>query len=51
MGQTRFIVAGSLIDGSGGDVRRNVFLAVQDSLIAAIGSATDLPLQCRGGHR
>jgi imidazolonepropionase-like amidohydrolase len=44
MGQTRFIVAGSLIDGSGGDVRRNVLLAVQDSFIAAIGSATDLPL-------
>ncbi|MHB8791049.1 MAG: amidohydrolase family protein [Desulfobulbaceae bacterium] len=44
MGGTRFIVAGSLIDGSGSDVRRNVFLAVQDSIITAIGSAPDLPL-------
>ncbi len=40
---TRFIVAGSLIDGSGGEVRRDVFLAVQDTMITAIGSAADLP--------
>ncbi len=43
MGGTRFIVAGSFIDGSGADVRRNVFLAVKDSIITAIGSAADLP--------
>jgi len=43
MDGTRFIVAGSLIDGSGGAVRRNVFLAVRDGLITAIGSAADLP--------
>ncbi len=43
MGGTRFIVAGSFIDGSGADVRRNVFLAVQDGIITAIGPATDLP--------
>jgi len=43
MGETRFIVAGSLIDGSGGEIRRNVFLAVQDTIITAIGSAADLP--------
>jgi imidazolonepropionase-like amidohydrolase len=43
MGETRFIVAGSLIDGSGADVRRNVFLEVTDTIIIAIGSATDLP--------
>ena len=43
MGGTRFIVAGSLIDGNGGDVRRNVFLAVKDTIITAIGSAADLP--------
>jgi len=43
MGGTRFIVAGSFIDGSGADVCRNVFLAVKDGIITAIGSATDLP--------
>ncbi len=43
MGETRFIVAGSLIDGSGGDVHKNVFLAVKDTIITAIGSAADLP--------
>jgi imidazolonepropionase-like amidohydrolase len=43
MDQTRFIVAGSLVDGSGCDVRRNVFLAVKDTIITAIGSAADLP--------
>lgn len=45
MGGTRFIVAGSLIDGSGGEVRRQVFLAVQDTIITAIGPAADLPRQ------
>jgi imidazolonepropionase-like amidohydrolase len=43
MGGTRFIVAGSFIDGSGAEVRRNVFLAVKDGIISAIGSAADLP--------
>lgn len=43
MGETRYIVAGSLIDGSGGDVRRNVFLAVREGIITAIGSRADLP--------
>lgn len=43
MGGTRFIVAGRFIDGSGADVRRNVFLAVKDGIITAIGSAADLP--------
>ena len=43
MAGPRFIVAGSLIDGSGGEVRRNVFLQVADTMITAIGSATDLP--------
>ena len=43
MGGTRFIVAGSFIDGSGADVRRNVFLAVKDGIITAMGSAADLP--------
>jgi imidazolonepropionase-like amidohydrolase len=43
MGQTRYLVAGNLIDGSGGEVRRQVFLAVRDGIITAIGPAADLP--------
>jgi imidazolonepropionase-like amidohydrolase len=43
MSGIRFILAGSFIDGSGGEVRRNVFLTVQAGIIIAIGSATDLP--------
>ncbi|MDH5297516.1 MAG: amidohydrolase family protein [Desulfobulbaceae bacterium] len=43
MDGTRFIVAGTLIDGSGAEARRNVFLAVKDGMITAIGSAADLP--------
>ena len=43
MGGTRFIVAGKLIDGSGEDVRRNVFLEIKNTIITAIGSAADLP--------
>ncbi|MBU4237304.1 MAG: amidohydrolase family protein [Desulfocapsaceae bacterium] len=43
MGGTRFIVAGRFIDGSGADVRKNVFLAVKNTIITAIGSAVDLP--------
>jgi imidazolonepropionase-like amidohydrolase len=39
----RYIVAGSLIDGSGAGVRRQVFLTVKKGAIAAIGSAADLP--------
>ena len=43
MGGTRFILAGSFIDGSGADMRRKVFLTVKDTIITAIGSAADLP--------
>ena len=43
MGGTRFIVAGRFIDGSGADVRRNVFLAAKDTIITAIDSAANLP--------
>ncbi len=43
MDQIRFVVAGNFIDGSGAEVCRNVFLAVKDSIITAIGPATDLP--------
>ena len=47
MERTRFIVAGSLIDGSGGAVLRHIFLKVQDSIIAAIGPAAGLPANDR----
>lgn len=43
MDGTRFIIAGYFIDGSGTDVRRNVFLAVKNGIITDIGSAADLP--------
>jgi len=43
MGETRLIMAGSFIDGSGAGVRRNIFLTVKDSIITAIGSAAELP--------
>ncbi|MBU1233266.1 MAG: amidohydrolase family protein [Proteobacteria bacterium] len=43
MDGTRIIMAGSFIDGKGADVRKNVFLAVHDGIITAIGSAADLP--------
>ncbi len=42
MDGTRYIVAGGFIDGSGAAVRRNIFLAVKDSLISGIGSAAEL---------
>ena len=43
MNNTRFIVAGSFIDGSGSAVRKNVFLAVKNGIITAIDSAERLP--------
>ena len=43
MGKSRFILAGSLIDGSGAEVRRNVYLEVTDGIIADIGPAAELP--------
>jgi len=41
--QPRYIVAGSLIDGSGRAVRKNVYLEIKDGIIAAIGPAAGLP--------
>ncbi len=41
MGETRYIKAGSFIDGSGADVRKNVLLAVKDTVVTAIGAAAD----------
>ena len=43
MGAIRYIVAGSLIDGTGAAPQRQVFLAVQHGIIAAIGAVADLP--------
>ena len=45
MDGTRFIKAGSLIDGSGADVRKNMFLAVKDGIITAIDSSVHLSRQ------
>jgi imidazolonepropionase-like amidohydrolase len=42
MGGSRIIAAGSFIDGTGADVRRNVFLTVKDGIIVAIDSADRL---------
>jgi len=42
MDGTRFIVAGSFIDGTGAAVCKNVVLTVQDGIITTIGSAQDL---------
>ncbi len=43
MDATRYIVAGRLIDGSGGQVRRRVFLAVSGGIITAIAPLSALP--------
>jgi imidazolonepropionase-like amidohydrolase len=41
--KTRYIVAGSFIDGTGAEVCRNVFLAIKDTIITSIGPAAYLP--------
>jgi len=43
MDRTCYVVAGSFIDGSGAAVLRNIFLAVKDGFITAIGPTADLP--------
>lgn len=43
MGKTRFIIAGSLIDGSGSEIQRNVYLSIQNTFITAIGPLAELP--------
>lgn len=43
MNETRYIVAGRFIDGSGSAVRRGFFLTVTNGIITAIGSTKDLP--------
>ncbi|MDD5760020.1 MAG: amidohydrolase family protein [Desulfobulbaceae bacterium] len=42
MGETRFVVAGAFIDGNGTTARKNVFLAIKDGIITAIGPTTEL---------
>ncbi len=43
MPDTRFIVAGNFIDGSGGGARKRIFFSVTEGRITAIGEAADLP--------
>jgi imidazolonepropionase-like amidohydrolase len=43
MDETRYIIAGHCIDGTGAGSRKNVFLAMNRGLITAIGPAADLP--------
>jgi imidazolonepropionase-like amidohydrolase len=43
MGKTRYILMGRFIDGGSADVRRNMYLAVENGIITAIGSGLDLP--------
>ncbi len=43
MDETRCIVVGGFIDGTGADVRRNIFLTVKGGIITAIGSVEDIP--------
>lgn len=43
MNEPRFILAGSVIDGSSTGVSKNIYLKVKDGCIADIGSIADLP--------
>ena len=43
--RTRYILAGSCIDGSGAPARKDVMLTVQDGIITAISGRTDLSQQ------
>ena len=43
MGERQYIVVGSLIDGSGGGIRRNAVLVVADGSIVAIEPVSKLP--------
>ena len=40
--QKRFILAGNFIDGTGADVRRNIFLEVKEGIITGIGPAEEM---------
>ena len=43
MDATRFIIAGGLIDGRSAVARKNVYLAVKDGRITAMGRRDELP--------
>lgn len=43
MDETRYIVAGSFIDGSSTVVNKNIFIAVKEGIITAVGPLADLP--------
>jgi imidazolonepropionase-like amidohydrolase len=43
MNATRFILAGGLLDGGSAAARKNVYLAVRDGRIAAMGEQDELP--------
>ena len=43
MDATRFIIAGGLLDGVSAAARKNVYLAVRDGRIAAMGEQDELP--------
>ncbi len=43
MAKTRFILAGRMIDGCGGEARRGIWLTVTDGIISAIESVGELP--------
>lgn len=43
MAEERYILAGGLIDGTGAEVRRKVLIKVEDGLISALNSLSDLP--------
>lgn len=47
MGETRFVVAGAFIDGSGTAADRNIFLAITDGIITAIGPVAELTVDRR----
>lgn len=47
MSNTRYIIAGNLIDGCNTTIRRRVFLGVKDTIISEIGSATDLSAEIK----
>jgi len=40
--QKKYIIAGNFIDGTGADVRRNIFLEVKGGIITAIGPAAEM---------
>lgn len=48
MAEKRYFLAGQLIDGSDREVRRKVYLRIEEGIITAIGPAADLPPEAKG---